>query len=395
MKYDFDEIIDRRNTNSLKYDFAKESGLPEDVLPLWVADMDFKTPEEVTKALVKSARHSIFGYTEVKEDYFNSLSSWFLDGFDFDIQPQWLVKTPGVVFAIALAIRAFTRKGDAVLIQKPVYYPFSETILANERKLVNNPLVYEEGKYHIDFKDFENKIIENKVKLFILCSPHNPVGRVWTRDELINIGKLCLKHNCLIVSDEIHCDFIYNGYKHHVFSTIAPEFLNSSIICTAPSKTFNLAGLQISNILIANKELRCGFERELNKTGYSQHNTMGLAACQNAYEYGRDWLNHLQNYLTENLNYLRGFLKERLPQIKLIEPEGTYLVWLDCKALGLSQKELDSLVTHKAKLWLDSGTLFGAEGWGFQRINIACPKAVLEEALLRLEKTINHEANFL
>jgi len=388
VKYNFDEIIERKNTNSLKYDFAQERDKPEDILPLWVADMDFRVPKEVTQALIKAVQHSIFGYSEVKGDYFEAVRNWFLRDFAFDIKPEWLVKTPGIVFAIATAIRTFTKKGDAVLIQKPVYYPFSEVIIENDRQLIDNSLVYQEGKYYIDFADFENKIIQNKVKLFILCSPHNPVGRVWTKDELLKMGNICLKHHCLIVSDEIHCDFVYEGYKHYVFGSITPEFLNNSIICTAPSKTFNLAGLQISNIFIANQDLKHKFTREINKTGYNQLNNMGLIACQSAYEYGEDWLRQLKDYLKENLEYVRTFLKERLPQIKLIEPEGTYLIWLDCRELGLSQKELDDLIINKAKLWLDSGTMFGMQGKGFQRINIACPQKVLQLALLQLEEAI-------
>lgn len=385
MKYNFDEIIDRRNTNSLKHDFTKERGKPDGLIPLWVADMDFKIPVEVTQALAKATEHSIFGYTEVKEDYFAALKNWFGTNFDFEIQPQWLVKTPGVVFAIAMAVRAFTQKGDAVLIQQPVYYPFFETINVNERKVVNNSLVYQDGTYHIDFDDFEAKIIANKIKLFILCSPHNPVGRVWSKEELTKIGTICRQHGCLVMSDEIHCDFVYEGYKHHIFGSLGSEFLENSIICTAPSKTFNLAGLQVSNTFIANKELRHKFKKEIEKAGYSQLNGMGIVACQSAYQYGQDWLNQLKIYLAENLAYLRSFLAENLPQIKLVEPQGTYLTWLDFSALNLSQEELDELITHKAKLWLDGGTMFGSEGNGFQRINIACPREVLKTALLQLK----------
>jgi Bifunctional PLP-dependent enzyme with beta-cystathionase and maltose regulon repressor activities len=388
MKYNFDEIIERKNTNSLKYDFAAEHGIPEDSIPLWVADMDFKTPPEVTETLITSSKHGIFGYTEVKDDYFNAVKNWFLSGFDFEIKPQWLVKTPGVVYAVCMAIRAFTEIGDAVLIQKPVYYPFSESIIANKRKLVNNALVYKDGKYHIDFDDFEKKIVNNSVKLFILCSPHNPVGRVWTKDELIKLGDICLKHNVIVVSDEIHCDFVYKSYQHCVMASLKPEYLENTITCTAPSKTFNLAGLQISNIFIANKDIRRKFEQEIVKTGYSQHNTMGLVSCQTAYEYGREWVNQLNEYLAENLNCLRDFLSENLPQIKLVEPQGTYLVWLDFSSLGLSEKELDDLIIHKAKLWLDKGTMFGEEGKGFQRINIACPRTVLKKALQNLKSAM-------
>jgi cystathionine beta-lyase len=336
MKSHFDEIIERRGTNSLKYDFAAERGKPNDVLPFWVADMDFRACPPVTQALAKSAEHGIFGYSECKEGYFQVLQNWYLNYFDWDIQSEWLVKTPGVVFAICAAIRALTKEGDAVLIQQPVYYPFSESILANNRKLVNSPLVYADGKYSIDFQDLEEKIARNKVKLFLLCSPHNPVGRVWTKEELTRVGDLCVRHNVLIVSDEIHADFTYPGHRHSVFASLKQEYRERTITCTAPSKTFNLAGLQISNILIPNSNMRDQFKQELVRTGYSQLNTAGLIACQAAYESGRPWLEELKRYLAGNLDFIRSFLDERLPQVRLVEPQGTYLLWLDFHGLGLS-----------------------------------------------------------
>ncbi|MBH1940619.1 pyridoxal phosphate-dependent aminotransferase [Mobilitalea sibirica] len=385
----FDEIINRKGTNSIKYDFAVQRGKPEDLLPLWVADMDFRTPPEVTRELKKAVDHGIYGYSESKEEYFAAIQGWYQKRFDFEIQKEWLVKTPGVVFAIAMAIRAFTKEGDAVLIQRPVYYPFSETILANNRKLVNNPLVYEDGSYRIDFDDFETKITKNNVKLFLLCSPHNPVGRVWTREELIRLGDICIRHNVMVISDEIHADFIYKGYHHSIFGKLKDEFLQNSILCTAPSKTFNLAGLQVSNILIANKDIRDKFKNEIRASGYSQLNTMGLIACQTAYESGAEWLDDLLGYLEENLEFTRNFLKEHLPQIKLVEPQGTYLLWLDFSTLNLSEKALEDLIVRRAKLWLDHGTMFGSEGRGFQRINMACPREILKKALIQLEKAIN------
>lgn len=388
MQYNFDEIVDRRNTNSLKYDFALERNKPSDVLPLWVADMDIKTPIEVREALKKLAEHGIFGYSDVKIEYFNTLHAWFKTNFAWDTKPEWLVKTPGVVFAICTAIRAFTEKGDAVLIQRPVYYPFSLSIKDNERKLVNNPLVYKDGKYEINFVDFEQEIIDNDVKLFILCSPHNPVGRVWTKEELIKIGDICVKHNVLVVADEIHEEFIYEGFKHHVFANLKPEFNDISITCTAPSKTFNLAGLQVSNIFIANAEIRHKFKKAMIQTGYCESNSMGLVACQTAYAHGRNWLDQLKVYLAENLDFTRKFLAEKIPQIKLVEPQGTYLIWLDCSALNLDDKALEDLIVNKAKLWLDAGTMFGPEGSGFQRINITCPRATLETALQQLKAAV-------
>lgn len=389
MNYNFDEVIDRKNTNSIKHDFHDRRGIPADAIPLWVADMDFRTPDSVVEALVESSRHGIFGYSEIRENYFLTLQKWFMDNYEWDIQPSWLVKTPGIVFAIAMAIRAFTREGDAVMIQKPVYYPFSEVIIDNGRTLINNSLVYNNGTYSMDFDDFEAKIVENRVKLFVLCNPHNPVGRVWTRDELLKLGDICLKHGVVVVSDEIHADFIYSGHRHLVFANLKPEFEDITVTCTAPSKTFNLAGLQVSNIFIKNRELKAGIKGEMAKAGYSQLNTMGLVACQAAYEHGREWLRQLKIYLSGNLSFIRNFLAERLTQIKLVEPQGTYLIWLDFRELGLNNAELEKLIVNDAKLWLDSGVMFGDEGRGFERINIACPRSILEKAFLQLEEAVN------
>lgn len=390
MMHDFNQIINRIGTNSIKYDFAIERGKPADSLPLWVADMDFMTAPAVTDALLKVVQHGIYGYSESKQDYYEAVHRWFLKRFHWETKKEWLVKTPGVVYAIATAVRALTKEGDGVLIQQPVYYPFSETIKANHRILINNPLIYEDGAYHIDFEDFETKIIQNKVKLFILCSPHNPVGRVWSKKELTRLGEICLKHTVIVISDEIHADFIYKGYEHTIFSSIRPDFAENSILCTAPSKTFNLAGLQVSNIFIANKDIRRKFREEIIRSGYSQLNTMGLIACQAAYEHGAEWLDELKEYLEGNLDYVRNFLIERLPQIKLIEPQGTYLVWLDFQELQLSEKELEDIIVHKAGLWLDHGTMFGSDGAGFQRVNIACPREILEKAFLQLEKAFKY-----
>ena len=389
MKYNFDEIIDRSNTNSIKYDFAGRRGKPDDILPMWVADMDFRTPACVIEALVDSSNHGIFGYSESGHDYFETLQAWFYSYFGWEVRPEWLIKTPGVVHAICSAIRALTIKGDSVIVQQPVYYPFSESILGNSRKLVVNQLVYSENKYSIDFEDFETKIIENAVKMFILCSPHNPVGRIWTKSELIRLGDICYKHGVVVISDEIHADFIYPGSKHFVFANLKPEFSDITVTCTAPSKTFNLAGLQISNIFVSNRSIRQKIKREINSSGYSQLNIMGINACKAAYDNGHEWLEALNIYLNENLNVLRDFTRQNLPQIKLVEPEGTYLIWLDFKSLGLSDAKLDNLIVHKARLWLDAGTMFGKGGEGFQRINIACPKSILEKALLQLEQAIN------
>jgi cysteine-S-conjugate beta-lyase len=389
MAYDFNLIIDRKNTNSIKYDFASERGKPDDILPLWVADMDFRTPDEVVEAIQQTVEHGIFGYSEVKKDYFHILHDWFYDHFGWDTRESWLIKTPGVVFAIAQAIRAFSKEGEGILIQQPVYYPFQEVIKLNHRKLVINQLVYHNYQYTIDFEDFERKIVAENVSIFLLCNPHNPIGRVWTPEELTRLGDICLKHNVLVISDEIHCDFIYPGYKHTVFASLKEEFADNSIICTSPSKTFNLAGLQVSNIFIKNENLRRKMLRELESSGYSQLNTVGLAACKAAYQYGDAWLKELRTYLRDNLDYARDFIKNRLPGIHLVEPQGTYLIWLDCNELKLNKKEMEQLIVHKAKLWLDPGHIFGKGGDGFERINIACPRDTLKKALEQLEKALD------
>ena len=388
MSYNFDEIIDRRNTDCLKYDFAVERGKPADVLPLWVADMDFRTAPHIIEKAVADASLGIYGYTESKDDYFQAVANWYSTYFDWNVEKKWLVKTPGIVFAIGLAIKALTKEGDGVMIQQPVYYPFSEVIKDNDRKLVNNALVLRNGHYEIDFEDFEQKIIQEQVKLFVLCSPHNPVGRVWTKEELQKVGEICLKYGVKVVSDEIHSDFVYGDRKHYVFTTVDPRFEEFSIVCTAPSKTFNLAGLQASNIFIPNVQIRKAFLKQMSAVGYSQLNMIGLHACKAAYETGREWLEELKVYLKGNLDFVREYLEQNLPQIKLIEPEGTYLIWLDCRALGLPEAKLEHLIVHEAKLWLDSGAIFGKDGEGFERINIACPRAVLEEACKRLCRAV-------
>lgn len=387
-KYDFDQVIDRKNTNSLKYDFAVERNLPADVFPLWVADMDFRVADPVLEGLRNTLDHGIFGYTETKEDYFEAVAGWFDRRFGLKTEKQWLVKTPGVVFALALAIKAFTEKEDGVLVQPPVYYPFYEVIEDNGRKLVRNDLVYRDGSYTIDYEDFENKIVQQQVRLFVLCSPHNPVGRVWKPEELQRLVSICRKHDVIIVSDEIHCDFTYTGFTHTPILKACPDYADHIVLCTAPSKTFNIAGLQVSNIFIPDAGLRRRFRKELAASGYSQLNTFAVAACTLAYNRGEEWLEELKQYLQENLDYVREYLKKNLPKIKLVEPEGTYLVWLDMSALGLDKQKLNELIIQKAKLWLDSGHIFGADYEQFQRIVIACPRRTLEYALERLKYAI-------
>lgn len=389
MKYNFDEIIDRRNTDSVKYDQVEKSGKPADVLPLWVADMDFRTAPGIVERLSADAAFGIYGYSEGGEDYFRAVSGWYRERFGWTVEKEWLVQTPGVVFAINIAVRALTEEGDAVIIQQPVYYPFSAAIRNNGRKLINSGLVLRDGRYEIDFEDLEKKIVENNVKLFILCSPHNPVGRVWTEEELRRIGGICLAHGVKVISDEIHSDFVYEGHRHHVFTTVDPAFEAISIVCTAPSKTFNLAGLQVSNIFIPDQQMREAFQKQMQLIGYGGINLIGLHACQAAYETGREWLEELKIYLKGNLDFVREYLEKNLPMIRLIEPEGTYLIWLDCRGLGLPEEELERLIVQEAKLWLDAGVMFGESGEGFERINIACPRAVVREAMERLNRAVS------
>ena len=386
MSINFDEIIDRRNTSCLKHDFAVERGYPAGILPFWVADMDFRTPAPVIDALKVRAEHGIFGYTQVKDDYFAVLQNWFRTRHDWTVERRELILTPGVVFAIATAIRAFTIKGDAVLIQQPVYYPFANMIRQNERVIVDNPLRLIEGRYEIDFADFEQKIIEHRVKLFILCSPHNPVGRVWTRAELEQLAAVCLRHNVIVVADEIHEEFVRPGFRHVPFASLSEEAAAITVTCTSPSKTFNLAGLQISNIFIRNTQLRRRFKEELGRTGYDEPNTLGLTGAKAAYEHGAEWLTQLLAYIEENHARTKSFLAAHLPKVQIIEPEGTYLLWLDFRAYGLSDEALNEKIIREAHLWLDDGPIFGTGGSGFQRINIACPWATLETGLQNLAK---------
>ncbi len=385
---DFDTIIDRKNTDCLKYDFAKRRGMPEDVLPLWVADMDFKTSSYVEDALAERARHGIFGYSESQTPYFEIVRDWMKRHHDWEVKEPWLIKTPGVVFALAMAVKAYTEPGDGVLIQSPVYYPFSEVIEDNGRRIVSNTLVLgEDHKYHIDFEDFERQIKENQIKLFFLCNPHNPVGRVWTTEELTRLGDICLKYRVTVVSDEIHSDFIFRG-KHQVFADLKKEYADITVTCTAPSKTFNLAGLLLSNIFISNRELRHKFRQQVNAAGISQLSPFGLVACETAYTQGEEWYQAMLAYVAENIAFTKEYVEKHLPGVEMVEHEGTYLVWLDFRKTGLSVEELEDLIVNRAKLWLDSGKIFGKSGEGFQRINVACPRQILEEALHRIREQL-------
>ena len=381
---DFDTVIDRKGTRSLKYDFAVRRGKPKDVLPLWVADMDFQTSSYITDALEDMVKHGVFGYSESEEHYFGAVQNWMERHYNWHVKESWMTKTPGIVFALAMAVKAYTQENDAVLIQPPVYYPFKEVVEDNHRRLVNNTLVLGgDGTYTIDYEDFEKKIIEENVKLFILCNPHNPVGRVWIKEELERLGDICLKHGVFVVSDEIHADFVFER-KHTVFSEVKEAYRDISMICTSPSKTFNIAGLQISNIFISNPEKATAFRRQVAAAGYSQVGLPGLVACEAAYRHGDEWLEGVLAYIKANAEFTRAYLQEHLSRVKMTKLEGTYLVWLDFRDYGLTDKELDEKILNQAGLWLDSGAVFGKCGEGFQRINIACPRKTLHQALDRL-----------
>lgn len=386
---DFDRIVERANTDCIKYDFAVQRGKPEGVLPMWVADMDFVTSQRILDAVEERVRHGIFGYTDSGESYYEAVSDWMEKRHGWKVQNQWLIKTPGIVFALAMAVRAYSKAGEAVLIQQPVYYPFREVIEANGRRMVSSDLVSDkDGKYHIDFDDFEKKIVENNIPLFLLCSPHNPVGRVWTKEELTRIGEICRENHVIIVSDEIHEDFVFGNRRHYTFANLGKEFADRSIVCTSPSKTFNLAGLQVSNIFIANAKLRQRFQEQIEAAGYSQPNVIGLTACEAAYRHGGVWYDAMLDYVSGNIHFMEKYLKENLPQLKMTEPEGTYLTWVDFRELGLSEDELEELIVKKANLWLDGGTMFGKAGAGFERFNVACPRKILEQALEQLRDAI-------
>jgi len=381
---DFDRIIDRKNTRCLKYDFAVKRGMPEDVLPLWVADMDFETSSYIEDALTERVKEGIFGYSDVQTPYFEIIRDWMIRHHDWEPQEKWLIKTPGVVFALAMAVKAYTDPGDKVLLQQPVYYPFSEVITDNGREVVSNDLVLtEDGTYKIDFADFEQKIIANGIKLFLLCSPHNPVGRVWTKEELEKIGDICVKHGVTVVSDEIHNDFIWEG-THTVFACIKKEFADISVTCTSPSKTFNLASMLISNIFIPNQILRRKFRKEMDRAGISQLSVLGLVATEAAYAHGDEWYAAMKNYVRDNIAFARAYVEENLPGVRMIDTQGTYLIWLDFRQTGLTVEQLDHKIIYEAGLWLDSGKIFGKTGEGFERINVACPRAVLQEVLDRI-----------
>lgn len=380
----FDLKYDRTGTGAIKY-----RNLPENTIPMWIADMDFKSPPAVTDAIIKAAQHGIYGYGDTDDEYDALIVDWYDRRNGWKIKKEQILKIPGVMFGVAAAIRAVTEPNDAVLICQPVYYPFAKIIPDNHRRTVVSELVLKNGRYEIDFEDFENKIKQEKVKTFLLCSPHNPVGRVWSRTELAEIARICLKNGVYIISDEIHSDFIYPGYKHIPIATLSDEIADRTITCLSPTKTFNLAGLQAANMVVPNSNLRIRIKKECAATGYSHLNIMATAATKAAYQQGEEWLEGLLQYLGQNVALLRTSFPEDAP-VYALNLEGTYLAWLDCRKLKMSPSELDNLFLGKAGIWLHNGHTFGAGGDGFMRMNIACPNSVLEEAIERIKPAVYH-----
>ncbi|HER24917.1 MAG TPA: pyridoxal phosphate-dependent aminotransferase [Candidatus Atribacteria bacterium] len=389
MKYDFDKVIDRTNYHSVKWDELDTIFGAKDILPMWVADMEFRSPKPVIEAIRKAAEHGIYGYTSRPDSYYQAIIGWMEKRHHWKVKKDWLAFSPGVVPALSFIIRAFTEPGDKVVIQPPVYYPFFRVIENNGCHVVNNPLKFGNKKYFMDYDDLERKVSDPRVKLLILCSPHNPVGRVWQKEELIILGEICIKHNIMVVSDEIHADILFKGHKHTPFAKISPAYAHNSITCTAPSKTFNLAGLQTSTIIIPNKKYYKIYQNILDSLTLNENNVFGLVALESAFRYGEEWLEQLLTYLKTNLEFLSRYFRENIPKIKVIKPEGTYLIWLDCRQLGLNVQDLNNLMINKAKVALDDGCWFGIGGEGFMRINIACPRSMLEEGLKRIERAVN------
>lgn len=379
MKYNFDEIVPRRHTCSYKWD-----SLPDDrLLPLWVADMDFRTAPAVVKALEKRIRHGIFGYTYVPEAYYEAVVGWFARRHGWRIEKEWIMYTSGVVPALSAIIKALTEPGDGVVVQTPVYNCFFSSIRNNGCQMVANPLKYENQTYHIDFDDLERKTADPSVKLMLLCNPHNPAGRVWTREELLHVGDICRRNQVKVVADEIHCELVFPGHTYTPFASLGEEYLQNSITCLSPSKAFNLAGLQIANIVSCDEEVRKKINRAININEVCDVNPFGVTATIAAYNEGEDWLIQLLDYLKANYDYLCRFFHTYLPQISVTELEGTYLVWTDCRSLPFPSDTLQSRLRMETGLWLNSGTMYGEEGEGFLRWNIACPRTMLQDALIR------------
>ena len=389
MNYNFDTIIDRWGSDCEKYDTITKNGYPEDMIPMWVADMDFSIPECMKEELHKIVDRGIFGYSLVGDRYYTAVENWFSRRYGWNVNRNWIVQTPGVVTAISAAIRTCTNPGDGVLIQSPVYHHFFHAVERNGRNVVENPLKYENGQYLMDFDDMERKIKTHNIKLMLLCSPHNPVCRVWSQEELRRLGEICSLYGVTVLSDEIYCDFFSPGYHHTPIATVCPDIVDNLIICTSPSKSFNLAGLQFSNIFIPGAKLREKFRAEMGRVGYNNCNYCGMQACTVAYEKGEEWLEACKEYIWGNVEYIQSFVREKLPMIHVVEPQGTYLMWLDLGGLGLSEKEIEDLMFNKARVWPDMGAQFGEKTGQFIRLALACPRSVVVEVMERLEKAIN------
>lgn len=386
MRYNFDEIISRRGTNSYKWDSATDSR----VLPMWVADMDFRTAPVIIDALSKRVAHGIFGYTRVPDAYYDAVSGWFERRHDWKINRKWIIYTSGVVPAISAIIKALTRPRDKVLVQTPVYNCFFSSIRNNGCEIISSPLIHDGDTFRMDYDDLENKTADSNVKLMLLCNPHNPAGRVWTREELEKLGQICLKNNVIVVSDEIHCELVYERNRYTPFASISDEFLANSVTCISPSKAFNIAGLQIANIVASDAETRRRIDKAININEVCDVNPFGVEATIAAYSReGEEWLTQLLDYLHGNYEYMKEFCRKRLPAFPIARLEGTYLAWMDCRNLGMASEVLEHLLVEKAALWLNAGTMYGAEGEGFMRWNIACPRSILADGLSRFASYVD------
>ncbi len=394
MKYNFDEKIERIGNHSAKWEELDKIYGATDLLPMWIADMDFKTAPEIIEAVSKKVEYGIYGYVYRPDSYYLAAANWSEKRFGYKFDEKTLINTPGVVPALSLLIRLFTNVGDRVLIQTPVYYPFAATIKANNRKVVQNKLKKEnDGYYTIDFEDFEKQIIENNVKWFILCSPHNPVGRVWKKEELQKMADICLKHNVRVIADEIWRDLIISGNKHTPFASLGKEVENITITCFSASKSFNLAGMQASFVAIPRKEEWDKFDTELGVIDIKRNNPFGLVAFETAYTKGENWLEELLQYINANMDYVIEYLKENIPEIKVKKPEGTYLLWLDCSELKMTKEELEEFLKVEAKIALDHGYWFGDNVDNYERMNVACPRFMVEECMKRLENAVKKWRN--
>ena len=382
---EFDIVYERRTPGNIKYKPIKGC---TDIIPMWIADMDFKAPDAVRKALIESAEQNMWGYTEAEQTYDKTVVSWYGKRLGWSIEADHILKMPGVMFAISSAIRALTKPGESVMICQPVYYPFAKIITENKRNLVVSELIPKNGRYEIRFDDFEDKIIQNDVKMFVFCSPHNPVGRVWTRDELEKIADICQRYDVWIVSDEIHSDIVLGENKHIPIATLSNIISERCVICTSPTKTFNLAGLQGANIIVSDDTVRGKIEKAGLSTGYSNLNAAVIAATKAVYLEGEEWLDLLLRYLQNNIKLVREFCKRTDGLINLIEPEGTYLLWLDCRNMKMNSAQLEDWFIDKVGIRLHNGSLFGKGGDGFMRMNVAAPKSIIEQALERTENQL-------